>query len=30
MPHDTDLTALIIALPLVWGLLLVVMRGMSR
>lgn len=30
MPIDTDLTALIIALPLAWALLVIVMRGMNR
>jgi len=30
MPIDTDMTALIIALPLAWVLLVIVMRGMSR
>lgn len=30
MPIDTDLTALIVALPLAWALLVIVMRGMSR
>lgn len=30
MPIDTDMTALIVALPLAWALLVIVMRGLNR